>query len=226
MSLLDEDNPRDFLDFLILENRQNHDIGYSSIALSMWQLYVGAGDTLTQTMRWMSLILSLYTDVQERCFDELDRCYDQYRQYREDACPYLCATLDEIFRFRPIGDSLPHLTSEPVDIGGHLIPPCTMVRGSFTAIMHDPANFDSPHQFNPSHFIDDNGRFVRDPRVCIFSTGLRNCIGKKLAQVEFFSFAAHIIHRFRLVHVNGNLTPTTHNLLLKAGDFRVKFMTR
>ena len=208
MSLLDEENPRDFLDFLILENRQNHDIGYSSITLSM---------------RWMSLILSLYTDVQERCFDELDRCYDQYRQYREDACPYLCATLDEIFRFRPIGDSLPHLTSEPVDIGDHLIMPGTMVRGSFTAIMHDPANFDSPDQFNPSRF---NGRFVRDPRVCIFSTGLRNCIGKKLAQVEFFSFAAHIIHRFQLVHVNGNLTPTAHNLLLKAGDFRVKFITR
>ena len=73
---------------------------------------------------------------------------------------------------------------------------------SLTAIMHDPKHFHQPEVFDPSRFIKD-GQFVRDPRVCVFSTGLRNCVGKKLAQQEFFSFAAHILHKFRLEHVQG-----------------------
>ena len=68
--------------------------------------------------------------------------------------------------------------------------------------MHDPKHFQRPEVFDPSRFIKD-GQFVRDPRVCVFSVGLRNCVGKKLAQQEFFSFAAHILHKFRVEHVQG-----------------------
>ena len=68
--------------------------------------------------------------------------------------------------------------------------------------MHDSKHFKNPENFNPDRFIKD-GNFVRDPRVCVFSSGLRNCVGKKLAQQEFFSFASHILHKFKLEHVKG-----------------------
>ena len=37
---LDDENPRDYLDFLILENRKNHDIGYNAIAMAIMGLYI------------------------------------------------------------------------------------------------------------------------------------------------------------------------------------------
>ena len=222
---LDPDNPQDFVDFLILENRQNPDIAYQAICSTLIHLYNGAGDTLTTTMRWLCVLMSLHTDIQERCFTELDACHNANQRYIEKECPFVCATLAEVTRYRPVSDSLPHLVSSPVEINGNTIRKGTAVVASLTAIMHDASYFKQPDQFNPERFIE-NGVFVRDQRVCNFSVGLRNCVGKKMAQVEFFSFAAHILHKFRLRHVKGHLEPIKHNSLLKPDDFEIEFVER
>ena len=39
---IDPDSPRDYLDYLILEARENNQIGYISIALTIWFLYVAS----------------------------------------------------------------------------------------------------------------------------------------------------------------------------------------
>ena len=140
---LDAENPRDFIDYLILENRRNEDIGYSAISGSILhlgcpgmffhnkyqsntlvQLFLGAGDTLTNTMRWLCLILSLHPEVQKKCHTELEKCFDEYQVYLvlKSVCPYVCATLEEVFRFRPVGDSLAHYTSEEISVKGVTIP--------------------------------------------------------------------------------------------------------
>ena len=222
---LDPDNPQDFVDFLILENRQNPDIAYQAICSTLLHLYSGAGDTLTTTMRWLCVLMSLHTDIQERCFAELEVCYGANQRYIEKECPIVCATLAEVSRFRPVSDSLPHLVSSPVEIEGKTIKKGTVVVASLTAIMHDGSHFHQPDEFKPERFIE-KGIFVRDPRVCNFSVGLRNCVGKKLAQVEFFSFAAHLLHTFKLVHVKGHLEPIKHMSLLKPADFEIEFVKR
>ena len=43
--------------------------------------------------------------------------------------------------------------------------------------MRDPKNFANPSKFIPDRFMKD-GQFENDPKVCGFSVGLRNCIGK------------------------------------------------
>ena len=43
--------------------------------------------------------------------------------------------------------------------------------------MLDPANFPNPTKFQPSRFIDENGKYKFDPKVCNFSVGLRQCPG-------------------------------------------------
>ena len=120
----------------------------------------------------MCLLLSLYPEVQEKCFRELDECLANNNAFIEKKCPYLCATMDEVFRYRPVTDSLPHLLSADTQLNGTLLKKGTIVVGSLTAIMHDPANFKDPEKFNPDRFIQ-NGKFVRDKRVCIFSVGNR-----------------------------------------------------
>ena len=148
-----------------------------SIAMTLLVFYLGAGDTLPQTMRWFSLILSIHGDIQQKCYEELEACYDNHQKYVEKHCPYLCATLEEVFRFRPVGDAPMHVTSADAKVDGKLIKKGTKVQAALTAIMHDPVHFDNPDQFNPNRFLNRNGEFVRDPHVCVFSTGLRNCVG-------------------------------------------------
>ena len=63
--------------------------------------------------------------------------------------------------------------------------------------MHNPSNFPEPQKFIPDRFIK-NGAFENDVKVCGFSLGLRNCIGKQLAIEEYFIFASNMVKAFRL----------------------------
>ena len=69
---------------------------------------------------------------------------------------------------------------------------------SLTAMMADPASFPEPSKFIPDRFYKD-GEFVNDMRVCSFSIGLRNCIGKQIAIEEYFIFATNIIRELRII---------------------------
>ena len=89
---------------------------------SLFQLYIAAADTLTNTMRWFVLILSLNQNIQNKCFEEVDACHQKYGKFSENNCNYLCATMEEVFRFRPVSDSLPHLVSEDTLCDGVVIP--------------------------------------------------------------------------------------------------------
>jgi len=95
-----------------------------------------------------------------------------------------------------------------------------------TSVMHNPENFPDPEKFIPDRFITD-GEFVNDVRVCVFSLGLRNCVGKQLAVSEYFIFSADIIRHFRLEKIAGSMEPAEHTaILLPKGDMRIKFHQR
>jgi cytochrome P450 len=91
---------------------------------------------------------------------------------------------------------LPHKATENVYIGGFLIPKGASIQGciifkffhelktflaSLTSVTQNPEFFQNPIFSNRTRFLDEDGKFVNDIRVCIFSLGLQNCIGKQLA---------------------------------------------
>ena len=67
----------------------------------------------------------------------------------------------------------------------------------------------------------------KNPKVCPFSLGLRNCVGKRLAQMEYFSFSAQLIHKFKITS-NGkiDLEPTDHISLLSPAHTNLIFTER
>jgi len=92
--------------------------------------------------------------------------------------------------------------------------------------MHNPKNYPEPEMFKPDRFLKD-GEFIHDPKVCPFSLGLRNCIGKKLARLEYFTFAADVINNYRFERVAGTIEPAVHfAILLPKDDIRIKFAPR
>ena len=88
-----------------------------------------------------------------------------------------------------------------------------MILGSLTSVMHDPKNFSEPSKFIPDRFIDENGEFVNDPKVCGFSVGLRNCIGKSLAIEEYFVFATSMVENFEIKRFNNVFDLNTVQIL-------------
>jgi len=126
---LDKSNPNDLLDVLMIEADENPNLGYRSIATTIIALYLGASDTLTNTMRWLFMVLTEYPDIQEKCYTEIQMSIKTEGEIVTEKCPYLRSVLLENMRWRPVVDTLPHIATEPVDIGGYHIPAKCPVQG-------------------------------------------------------------------------------------------------
>ena len=189
-------------------------MGYNPINQTIQAMYLGASDTLTNTLCWMVLHLANDHNIQTRCFDEIEKSIERHGTVQRDDCNFLESFLLENMRMFPVGDTLPHRNDKDIILDGHLIKKGCMIQGSLSSIMHNPKNFENPNLFKPDRFLVD-GKFVHDVRVCPFSVGLRNCIGKQLASEEYFYFAAQIIRNFIIKADKIDFTPARTYAILK-----------
>nr|XP_055196123.1 cytochrome P450 2W1 [Nyctereutes procyonoides] len=83
----------------------------------------------------------------------------------------------------------------------HLLhcPQGTPVIPLLSSVLLDKTQWETPRQFNPSHFLDAEGRFVKRAAFLPFSAGRRVCVGESLARSELFLLFAGLLHRYRLL---------------------------
>ena len=168
----------------------------------------------------------LKTAHKDKCYEEVEKCFSENGKFVVDQCPYLNAVLLENFRFRPVVDTLPHLCIENTELEGYLIKKGSVVIASLTAVMYNPQNFPEPESFKPERFLAD-GKYQKNPLVCPFSVGLRSCLGKRLAEIEYFTFAAQIIHKFKISSNEPiDLEPVLNNFLLTPPETKLVFTHR
>ena len=92
--------------------------------------------------------------------------------------------------------------------------------------MLDPKNFTNPTKFIPDRFLDSSGHYKADIKVCAFSLGLRNCVGKELAREQYFTFAVQIMKHFEIRKVAGSLTPGRSYATLQVEEMKLIFDPR
>ena len=64
--------------------------------------------------------------------------------------------------------------------------------------------FDKPH----FRFLNSAGRFESDEKLVPFGIGKRFCLGRSLAEKEYFLFFAGILQQFKLENVPGTKPPS------------------
>ena len=71
---LDEDDPRDFIDMYLIEMKKNNDPDFSTKQLMMicHDLMSAGSETTATTLNWIIMYLSLYPEVQDRCYQEIE----------------------------------------------------------------------------------------------------------------------------------------------------------
>uniref|UniRef100_K7FBD5 Uncharacterized protein n=1 Tax=Pelodiscus sinensis TaxID=13735 RepID=K7FBD5_PELSI len=86
--------------------------------------------------------------------------------------PYTDAVIHEIQRFSNIVPmSVPRSTSTDVNFRGYVIPKGTEVIPLLTSVLNDKSHWETPDQFNPSHFLNADGSFSRKEAFIPFSIG-------------------------------------------------------
>ena len=118
---LDEENPRDFIDAYLTEIKNNPDPEFCKEQLVMIGLdLMGAGsETSSTTLAWILLYISIYPEVQEKCFEEIEEHVGNSAVSLGDIdkLNYCQATIAEVQRMSEVAvSSLQHRVTKQVII--------------------------------------------------------------------------------------------------------------
>ncbi|MEQ2223552.1 Cytochrome P450 2K1 [Ilyodon furcidens] len=116
-----------------------------------------------------------YPNIQEKVQAELDRVIGQSRQPTMDDrpnLPYTDAVIHEVQRMGnivPMG--FPKMASKDTTLGGYFIPKGTYASTILASVLFDENEWATPNVFNPEHFLDSEGKFVKRDCFLPFSAG-------------------------------------------------------
>ncbi|XP_041812147.1 cytochrome P450 2K1-like [Chelmon rostratus] len=214
-----------------LEESESKDSHYhvENLVTSVTSLFAAGTDTSANTLQWCLLFMAKYPHIQDQVQEELSRVVGSRQVRVEDRknLPYTDAVIHESQRLANVTPlSIPHKTSRDVTFQGYFIKAGTTVFPLLTSVLYDESMWESPHTFNPSHFLDKEGKFIRREAFMAFSAGRRMCIGESLAKMELFLFFTSLLQHFRFTPPPGvteeeldlapsvgfTLTPLPHEL--------------
>ncbi|XP_010715114.1 cytochrome P450 2J2-like [Meleagris gallopavo] len=207
------DEPKDFIDFYLdqmekTKNVPNSTYDEENMLQSVFDLFLGGSETTATTLRWALLYMVAYPDIQEKVQKELDAVLDSSHQIDyEDRkkLPYTNAVIHEIIRFSSIIlITIPRQAVKDTTVLGYQVPKGTIIMANIDSTLFDPEYWETPHQFNPGHFLDKDGNFVIREAFLAFSAGHRVCLGEVMAKMELFIIFCSLLQTFKFTPPEGD----------------------
>uniref|UniRef100_A0A7N6B2C3 Uncharacterized protein n=1 Tax=Anabas testudineus TaxID=64144 RepID=A0A7N6B2C3_ANATE len=201
---LDPSSPRDYIDSFLIEmgEKEDKDSGFDleNLCFCTLDLFGAGTETTTTTLHWGLLYMIYYPHIQERVQAEIDAVIGSSRQPSvtdRENMPYTDAVIHEIQR---MGNIIPlnvfRMTNKETILDKYTIPKGTIILPTLNSVLHDESMWETPHSFNPQHFLDQEGKFRKREAFLPFSTGKRVCLGEQLARMELFLFFTSLLQRF------------------------------
>ncbi|XP_071751795.1 cytochrome P450 2J2-like [Centroberyx gerrardi] len=208
---LDPSNPRDYIDTFLIEEKHkgNRELGFyeGNLVLCCLDLFLAGTETTSKTLQWGLIYLIKHPRVQDKVQAEIDRVIGQTRQPTmadRPNMPYTDAVIHEIQR---MGNIVPlnglRMAAKDTTLGGYFIPKGTSLMPNLTSVLFDKHEWETPDTFNPAHFLDADGKFVRRDAFLPFSAGKRACLGEGLARMELFLFFVSLFQKFSFSTLEG-----------------------
>lgn len=139
-------------------------------------------DTTSMGLTFSLMNLSLYPEMQERCYQEIIENIDDFENLdisQLNKLKYLERFLKETMRLYP---SVPVIMREAVKetklANGLVLPPKTFITIHIFDIQRNPKYFENPNTFDPERFTPEKSLGRHPYAFSPFSAGQRNCIGK------------------------------------------------
>ncbi|XP_030577730.1 cytochrome P450 2J2-like [Archocentrus centrarchus] len=198
--------PRDYIDAFLIEmgknENKNSSFALSNLRACTMDLFFAGTETTTMTLLWGLLYMIYYPDIQERVQAEIDAVVGSSRQPSltdRENMPYTYAVIHEIQRMANIVPlNVGRMATKDTTVDKYTIPKGTVILATLDSVLHDESMWETPHSFNPQHFLDRDGKFRKRDAFLPFSAGKRVCLGEQLARMELFLFFTSILQRFSL----------------------------
>ncbi|XP_033744217.1 cytochrome P450 2H1-like [Pecten maximus] len=208
IKMFDPNSPQDLIDAFIKENPNTmRTILFSDVNDNLdfviLHLFVAGAETTTTIIHWAIVYLLRNPDVQVRMFQEIECVVGLSRLPTVADRPnlnYCDAFITEILRRCNIVPlSIPHGALKDIHFRGYRIPKGCTILPNFDSILSDHDIFPNPERFDPTRFLDDQGKFCGAEKVVAFSLGRRACLGEALGRMEMFLFLTSFVQRYDVV---------------------------
>ncbi|KAM4029110.1 cytochrome P450 2C20-like isoform 2-T5 [Anomaloglossus baeobatrachus] len=202
---LNPESPRDFIDHFLLkikevEHEMDPDICDTSLIVMVVALLAGGTETTASTLKFMLVLMAHYPDVQAKVQQEIDEATKALRIPEITDKPQLAYTNAVIHESQRVFDLAPtalfHAVTEDIKFRGYTIPKGATVIPFLTSVLQDPSQWETPEDFNPGHFLNEDGQFRTRMAFMPFSAGKRVCLGENLARMELFLLFSALLQKF------------------------------
>ena len=148
-------------------------------------LLVAGHETSATSLAWALEALVRHPAALARLRDEVDSGDDAY----------LDAVIKETLRLRPVVALVLRRLTEPMEIGGRLLPAGATVAPSIYLLHRRPDVYPDPRAFRPERFLErPPGTYTWIP----FGGGVRRCLGASFAQFEMKVVLRELVTRLDL----------------------------
>ncbi|KAJ1720335.1 hypothetical protein LPJ53_005029 [Coemansia erecta] len=227
--------PKDILQALIDGEDPDSKIKMTPLQITAENIgfLIAGTDTTSLTLSWTIHYLMLYPRVYNKAVTEVRTAFppaaDHTISYAEAkaSLPYVEACIYESMRIQAVsGVPLPRIVPKGgATFQGYFLPEGTQIGVNIAGANHHKDTWESPREFIPERFID-NEKLKQN--VLTFSSGVRICPGRNLANYEMMTILANILKDYDLenprdalftpdnldVHGNPNTMPCTQNLTI------------
>ncbi|XP_053320951.1 cholesterol side-chain cleavage enzyme, mitochondrial [Spea bombifrons] len=184
------------------------------IKASVTELMAGGVDTTSMTLQWAMYELARTPGVQEKLRSEV---FEARKNSGNDLAallqniPLVKAAIKETLRLHPVAITLQRYTQRDTVIQNYMIPRGTLVQVGLYAMGRNPDVFPSPERFFPERWL---GRVSTHFKGLGFGFGPRQCLGRRIAEMEMQLFLVHILENFKIETNRMTEVGTTFNLIL------------
>ncbi|KAG0729176.1 Cytochrome P450 3A40 [Chionoecetes opilio] len=186
--------------------RESKKLTDEEIIANAWVFVIAGFETTSNTVTYMSYLLAVHPEVQERVYQEMcdvlqdspeELTYEQVHSLK-----YLDQVFCETLRlYPPAVDFVSRESSQDIQLGDLFIPKNVMIQIPLWHIHRDPDQWPDVETFDPERFCPEaRANCTRHPMAYIpFGAGPRNCPGIRFGQLEAKLAVARVIRRFKLV---------------------------
>ncbi|EGC37949.1 hypothetical protein DICPUDRAFT_29435, partial [Dictyostelium purpureum] len=154
---LDQDNPKDIMDLLIIGTNYNQ----VEVVSSMVDFLIAGSDTVGVTVEWFLLLMANHKDIQEKAYKEIidefgrDCTFIPYSEKLKT--PYINACIREVSRVKPTTSlGLPRTTSKDTTVNNYFIPKNTLIIQNIYGMGTSKRYLDDPDVYRPERWIEYN----------------------------------------------------------------------
>ncbi|XP_076251776.1 cytochrome P450 18a1 [Rhynchophorus ferrugineus] len=183
----------------------------------MGDLFSAGMETIKSSLQWAVLFMLHNPEHMKAVQEELDQVVGRHRLPKLEDLAYLPVTESTILEILRISSIVPmgttHAPIRDIKLNGFLLPRHAQIVPLLHAVHMDPTLWKEPEKFDPSRFIDGEGKVHKPEYFLPFGVGRRMCLGEVLARMEIFLFLSSLLHSFEVSAPDGDTLPTLKGIV-------------